>query len=65
MNLAKTEEKAGPKQKHQNSRSGLKCEEINHNSREMIRFVIDDYRADILKLDGPKCNSTEWDSLKS
>ena len=64
MNLAKTEERPGPKQKHQNSRSGLKCEEINHSSREMIRFVIDDYRAGILKLDGDEELRRKVESLK-
>jgi hypothetical protein len=64
MSLAKTEEKAEPKQKHQNSRSGLKREEVNRSSREMIRFVIDDYRAGILKLDEDEELRRKAESLK-
>ena len=54
MNLAKTEEKAARMQKSHSSVSGSKLEiteQINRSYREMIRFVIDDYRAGILKLD--------------
>jgi hypothetical protein len=64
MNMAKTQDKAEQKQKHRGSRSGFKSKDTNHNYQEMIRFLIEDYRAGTLKPEDIKELKNKLDSLK-
>ena len=73
MNMAKSQEKAG-KQKHPGARTVYKAKDTNHDYKEMIRFLIEDYRAGTLKTgDGEDLKEKlealkeddSWDSLSA
>ena len=70
--MAKSQEKAGAKQKHSGARTVFKAKDTNHDYKEMIRFLIEDYRAGTLKTgDGEDLKQKletlkeddNWDSL--
>jgi len=73
MSLVKGEGKSGSGQKRGGPRAGSKAD-INRNYQEMIKFVIEDYRAGTLKMDDNKeliekvkslKKDDDWESLPS
>jgi vacuolar-type H+-ATPase subunit H len=67
MSLVNTQEKEARRQKSNSSVDGETFEtmgQVNRSCQEMIRFVIDDYRAGILKLDGDEELRKKVESLK-
>jgi hypothetical protein len=64
MNMAKTKDKNDPKQKQHSARAVFKPKDNNQDYREMIRFLIEDYRAGTLKLNDDKDIREKLDALK-